>query len=298
MGIIGKAVDISINFILAKLFGTNIHYFLASNGQVFEFREPIMDGPWKITSLSYLYLDCQAEFKKPLSPYHINYKLNDFSFTNRKIELLLEGPFDTRACSYDKCADYIEDRIRIARNEKAKADFEKVKADFEKAKAERIVELKQAFEKSEGELNYAESLDVEILITLNEKKIIQQCNRPKCKGCKFGWICPKYWSDYVKSDDYRWHEHRFCHKKDFFKILYTDGSYICNLSDDEYDKRMNRIIELKQAFEKSGYSQNQATSSDMDTLLFITELKIIQQCRRSKCNKCKLGWICLKYMAE
>ena len=56
-------------------------------------------------------------------------------------------------------------------------------------------ELKEAFEKSGRRHNSAEPEEVEALLTLTEKKIIQQCRRPKCNGCKLGWICPKYWSE-------------------------------------------------------------------------------------------------------
>ena len=63
------------------------------------------------------------------------------------------------------------------------------------ARPKRIRELKEAFEKSGRRHNSAEPEEVETLLTLTEKKIIQQCRRPKCHGCKLGWICPKYWSE-------------------------------------------------------------------------------------------------------
>lgn len=62
------------------------------------------------------------------------------------------------------------------------------------ARPRRIRELKDAFEKSGQRHNSAEPEEVESLLTLTEKKIIQQCRRPKCHGCKLGWICPKYWT--------------------------------------------------------------------------------------------------------
>ena len=66
---------------------------------------------------------------------------------------------------------------------------------WEKQVAPRIKELKQAFEASGRKYNSAEPSEVEELLTLTEKKIIQQCRRPKCHGCKLGWICPKFWSE-------------------------------------------------------------------------------------------------------
>ncbi len=63
------------------------------------------------------------------------------------------------------------------------------------ARSNRIQELKDAFEKSGHSHNSAAPEEVETLLTLTEKKIIQQCRRPKCHGCKLGWICPKYWSE-------------------------------------------------------------------------------------------------------
>ena len=59
----------------------------------------------------------------------------------------------------------------------------------------RISELKQAFEASGRKQNFAEPGEAETLLTLTEKKIIQQCRRPHCHGCKLGWICPKFWSE-------------------------------------------------------------------------------------------------------
>jgi len=59
----------------------------------------------------------------------------------------------------------------------------------------RISELKQAFEASGRKQNFAEPDEAETLLTLTEKKIIQQCRRPHCHGCKLGWICPKFWSE-------------------------------------------------------------------------------------------------------
>ena len=61
--------------------------------------------------------------------------------------------------------------------------------------APRITELKQAFEASGRKYNSAEPCEVETLLTLTEKKIIQQCRRPQCHGCKLGWICPKFWAE-------------------------------------------------------------------------------------------------------
>ncbi|MGI5923156.1 MAG: hypothetical protein ACOX9E_04355 [Lentisphaeria bacterium] len=65
-------------------------------------------------------------------------------------------------------------------------------------KAERIMRiknLKEAFEASGRKKNAANPDEVETLLTLTEKKIVQQCKRPHCRGCKLGWICPKFWSE-------------------------------------------------------------------------------------------------------
>lgn len=61
---------------------------------------------------------------------------------------------------------------------------------------DRVAELKQAFEASGRKQNYADPSEMDNLnLTLTEKKIMQQCKRPKCNGCKLGWICPKFWSE-------------------------------------------------------------------------------------------------------
>ena len=79
--------------------------------------------------------------------------------------------------------------------EKGKQEAEEEHRQWEKQVAPRIKELKQAFEASGRKCNSAEPNEVEQLLTLTEKKIIQQCRRPKCHGCKLGWICPKFWSE-------------------------------------------------------------------------------------------------------
>ncbi len=62
--------------------------------------------------------------------------------------------------------------------------------------ANRIAELKDAFEKSGREQNFADPAEIDDLdLSLTEKKIMQQCRRPKCHGGKLGWICPKFWSE-------------------------------------------------------------------------------------------------------
>lgn len=66
---------------------------------------------------------------------------------------------------------------------------------WERQVTPRITELKQAFEASGRKYNSAEPNEVDSLLTLTEKKIIQQCRRPQCHGCKLGWICPKFWSE-------------------------------------------------------------------------------------------------------
>ncbi len=79
--------------------------------------------------------------------------------------------------------------------EKRKQKAEEEHRQRERQVASRITELKQAFEASGRKYNSAEPCEVETLLTLTEKKIIQQCRRPKCHGCKLGWICPKFWAE-------------------------------------------------------------------------------------------------------
>ena len=67
--------------------------------------------------------------------------------------------------------------------------------EFYKIVDERIKELKDLFEVSGRKQNFADSSELDSLLNLTEKKIIQQCRRPQCHGCKMGWICPKYWSE-------------------------------------------------------------------------------------------------------
>lgn len=94
----------------------------------------------------------------------------------------------------------IERDGRLIRNRVEKAFRE---ADEEEQRArkaaivrpKRIRELKEAFEKSGRRYNSVDTEEVETLLTLTAKKIIQQCRRPKCHGCKLGWICPKFWSE-------------------------------------------------------------------------------------------------------
>lgn len=61
---------------------------------------------------------------------------------------------------------------------------------------------------------------------------------------------------------------------------------------------IDRITELKQAFENSGRTQNVASPSEFDTLLTLTVREIIQQCRCSICDECKLGYICPKFFSK
>ncbi len=107
---------------------------------------------------------------------------------------------------WERVETYGEQRIREARekNERELKAFEmrmakeaeEARKEAERANTERLArikELKQAFEASGQKFNSADPDEVETLLTLTEKKIIQQCRRPKCHGCKLGWICPKYW---------------------------------------------------------------------------------------------------------
>ena len=78
---------------------------------------------------------------------------------------------------------------------KRKQEAEEEHRQWERQVTPRITELKQAFEASGRKYNSAEPNEVDSLLTLTEKKIIQQCRRPQCHGCKLGWICPKFWSE-------------------------------------------------------------------------------------------------------
>lgn len=78
---------------------------------------------------------------------------------------------------------------------KCKQEAEEEHRQWERQVTPRITELKQAFETSGRKYNSAEPNEVDSLLTLTEKKIIQQCRRPQCHGCKLGWICPKFWSE-------------------------------------------------------------------------------------------------------
>lgn len=97
------------------------------------------------------------------------------------------------------------ERIRQEQEQKRDEELKKLEQETEEAEerqreqeqkvAARIKELKQAFEASGRKYNSAEPCEVETLLTLTEKKIIQQCRRPQCHGCKLGWICPKFWAE-------------------------------------------------------------------------------------------------------
>ena len=98
------------------------------------------------------------------------------------------------ATSYSGCVAWIENEIeeRRAIAEERRAQEEA----YVKKISDRVTELKQAFEESGRKQNYADPSEIDKLnLTLTEKKIMQQCKRPKCNGCKFGWICPKFWSE-------------------------------------------------------------------------------------------------------
>lgn len=99
---------------------------------------------------------------------------------------------------WEKVETYGEQRIREERekSEHEMREFiennERLIQEGERQHLARIQELKRAFEASGRKENYAETSEVETLLNLTEKKIIQQCHRPKCLGCKLGWICPKF----------------------------------------------------------------------------------------------------------
>ncbi len=108
---------------------------------------------------------------------------------------------------WEKVETYGEQRLREfeEKSKQKQQDFEEAAAleqtemELDNAKEElarqaRIQELQTAYESSGRKENFAEASEVETLLTLTEKKIIQQCRRPKCHGCKLGWICPKFWS--------------------------------------------------------------------------------------------------------
>lgn len=61
---------------------------------------------------------------------------------------------------------------------------------------------------------------------------------------------------------------------------------------------IDRVTELKQSFENSSRTHNVAVPSEFDTLLTLTGRKIIQQCRCSICDECKLGYICPKFFSK
>ena len=113
-----------------------------------------------------------------------------------------------RATSYSECVAWIEKKIKKEKEEIREEEERERRAKEEererRAKVEtyfnlikdRITELKQAFEASGRKQNYADPSEIDRLkLTLTEKKIMQQCKRPKCNGCKLGWICPKFWSE-------------------------------------------------------------------------------------------------------
>lgn len=107
---------------------------------------------------------------------------------------------------WEKVETYGEQKVREAREkaERERAEYEieaKREAEIqrkaeEKAKQKRetrVRELKEAFEKAGRRENFADPSEIDALdLTLTEKKIMQQCRRPKCHGCKLGWVCPKF----------------------------------------------------------------------------------------------------------
>ena len=112
-----------------------------------------------------------------------------------------EKEFEAAKREHEQCAVEFEKEFEAAKREHKQLAAEIKKRWSEQAyfwehvRPARIKELKQAFEASGSKYNSAEPDEVEKLLTLTEKKIIQQCRRPKCHGCKLGWICPKYWTE-------------------------------------------------------------------------------------------------------
>jgi hypothetical protein len=106
---------------------------------------------------------------------------------------------------WEKVETYGEQKIRELEEKRKKEFFEfqeecakthkqsmLAQAEAERVRLSRIQELKQAFEETGFTENFAETSEVETLLTLTEKKIVQQCHRSQCHGCKLGWICPKF----------------------------------------------------------------------------------------------------------
>ena len=95
---------------------------------------------------------------------------------------------------WEKVETYGEQMVREQREKWEREANERARADEEVSRKTeaRIQELKQAFEASGRKENAADTSEVETLCNLTEKKMIQQCRRPRCLGCKLGWICPKF----------------------------------------------------------------------------------------------------------
>ena len=109
-------------------------------------------------------------------------RYGDYSIDDAFYEYIGCSPlFPIRYRSRRECIEAIEEQLK---------PIEELK----KVKNLRIAELKKAFEESGRKQNFAEPAEVDTLISLTEKKIIQQCRRPQCHGCKLGWICPKFWA--------------------------------------------------------------------------------------------------------
>ena len=66
--------------------------------------------------------------------------------------------------------------------------------EYIKRHEKRLKELKNAYEASGRTENIANPDEIDVFCSLTEKRIIQQCRRQKCHGCKMGWICPKFHS--------------------------------------------------------------------------------------------------------
>ena len=129
------------------------------------------------------------EYKASNGEIFIIHHLPDYTWQVEKSYLshVAEGqpflyPFIIKVSSASECITAIEQRIEDKRKEMEQ-------------RANRIAELKQAFEESGRKKSFADPSELDTLLNLTEKKIIQQCRRPQCHGCKMGWICPKFWSE-------------------------------------------------------------------------------------------------------
>ena len=91
---------------------------------------------------------------------------------------------------WEKVETYGEQYIREMREQSARR-----KAQVDSANCARRQKLRRLFEEAGRKQNFAEDGEVDTLLSLTEKKIIQQCRRKHCRGCKLGYVCPKYYPE-------------------------------------------------------------------------------------------------------